>query len=423
MGELRQEFLKQTISNLETLQDEFFNSSFSEDFLRRCFRSLHTIKGTSNTFNLFYLGKIAHKIESLVQGVLDNQIPQNEETESIFQESFTQILQTAQNYHLEKEISFPANFISKLETLIPDKANSNDLLIFQIPPRILSKLSMQEKNALNLAIQKGKIFYLLKANFTFPAFYEDFKNLKEKLNNNGEVVAVSSNTNKNPNQEVNFQVFFTTNLLKPELEKLITNFSVQIEFENTSPTLNLPENLSELLENLVNYGKKTAQFLNKNIAFESEFADAKISNGHLILLNEVASHLLHNAIDHAIEPVEKRALHGKNPTAKIKIKLKKLEGEFLFEIEDDGGGIDVEKITQIAKQKGLISNNKISTETKVLELIFSQGFSTSETISEISGRGVGLDAVKDLVEKSNGRIEVETKDGFGTKFSVYLPNN
>ena len=417
MSELRKEFLKQTISNLETLQNEFSADAISEDILRRFFRTLHTIKGTSNTFNLFFLAKLAHEIENLVQAVQNNQIQQTDGTNLFFRESFTQLLQTAQNYQDGKETGATTDFINELRKLIPAKTDSNDLFIFQIPPRILSKLSITEKDALNLAIQKGKIFYLLKVNFTLQNFSEDFKNFKKILNQNGEVIAVASGVNKNPAQEINFQVFFTGNLRRAEVEKLIETFPAQIEFKNLPPTKEIPENLAGVLENLVSYGEKTAQFLNKNIAFETNFSATQISAKHLILLNEVASHLLHNAIDHAIESAEERALNGKSPTAKIKINFEKSADDFLFQIEDDGGGIDVKKIIAVGKEKGLA----VASETEAIELIFSQGFSTSATVSEISGRGVGLDAVKDLVEKSGGRIEVETEVGRGTIFSVYLP--
>lgn len=417
MSELRQEFLKQTVSNLETLQNEFSADALSEDFLRRYFRVLHTIKGTSNTFSLFFLAKPTHEIESLVQAVQKNQIPQNESTISVFQESLVQLLQIARSYQKGKAVPVSSDFANRLQNFTPPKTDSNELFIFQIPQRILSKLSMTEKDALNLEIQKGKTFYLLRVNFALQNFAEDFKNFKDILNHSGEVIAVASGANKNPAQEINFQVFFTSDFRRAEVEKLIENYCAQIEFKNISSAKNLPENLAEVLENLVSYGEKTAQFLNKHIAFETNFSNTKISAKHLILLNEVASHLLHNAIDHAIESAEERVLHGKSPTAKIKINFEKSADHFLFQIEDDGGGIDVEKIIAVAKEKGLAVEN----EKEAIELIFSQGFSTSQTVSEISGRGVGLDAVKDLVEKSGGRIEVKTKGGLGTTFSVYLP--
>jgi two-component system chemotaxis sensor kinase CheA len=424
MGELRQEFLKQTVSNLESLQREF--QSFSEinlsnDFLQRFFRALHTIKGTAKTFDVIHLSQLAHEIENLVQAIQANQIDQNEATEEVFYESFAQLLKMTRNYQNRKQTSLPIDFIEHLQIMIPNKKFSDDLFILQIPPRIISKLSLIEKDALNFAIQKGKTFYFLKISFALLTFYEDFKTFKELLNTNGEVIAVASDTNKNPDQEVNFQFFFVSDLEKDSLEKLIADYCAKIEFENAPLLGNIGNSLAEVLENLVKYGKKTAQFLNKAVAFETSFSPAKISDKHLILLNEIASQLLHNAIDHGIESVEERTSNGKNPTAKIKINFENLENEFLFEIEDDGAGIDIEKILAKAKEKGLLDENGNSGKEEAIEAIFSQGFSTSETVSQISGRGVGLDAVKDLVEGSGGRIEVKTNDGFGSTFSVYLP--
>ena len=424
MGELRREFLKQTISNLETLQSESsdnLSESLSDNYLRRFFRTLHTIKGTSNTFNLSVLAQIAHELENLLQAVQDHQIVQNHLTKKAFQDGFSQLLLAAVNYQKGIEVSLPTDFIEDLRNLIPEKDNSNDLSVFKIPNRILAKLSTTETDVLSLAIQKGRFFYLLKVTFPLSSFYADFKIFKELLNDNGEVIAIASAPNKNPQMEIIFQVYFVTNLVKTEVEAIIQNFSVQIEFESIPSNQDFPDNLSEVLENLVRYGKKTAQFLNKTINFETDFSEVKFSNTQLILLNEVASHLLHNAIDHAIEPAEERVIIGKSPVANIKIKLGKIDNEIIFEIQDDGIGIDTKKVLSIAKERGLLKDDESSDENEAIQLIFSQGFSTSEKISEISGRGVGLDAVKDLVEKSNGRIEVKTKEGFGSTFSVYLP--
>lgn len=426
MGELRKEFLKQTISNLETLQNEFSGSlsdSLSDDFLRHIFRTLHTIKGTSNTFSLAVLAQTAHELENLPQAIQNNQIIQTKETKKFFEEGFSQLLSIAKKYSAGIEVSLPKDFLKRLKNIIPEKIDLNELSVFQIPNRILAKLSITETDVLNLAIQKGRDFYLLKVNFPMSSFYDDFKRFKEVLNENGEVIAISSAPNKNPQFEINFQVYFVTNLNKTEVEKIIKNFSVQIEFESFAPTNEFPESLADALENLIKYGKKTAQFLNKTIIFETSFSDLNIPSDQIILLNEVASHLLHNAIDHAIESIEERITSGKKPTATIKIKLEPLNNELLFEIEDDGAGIDAKRIIALAIEKGLIQKDEISEESEAIRLIFSQGFSTSEKISEISGRGVGLDAVKELVENSGGRIEVKTRDGYGSIFSVYLPQN
>ncbi len=421
MGELRQEFLKQTIFNLKNLQPESFEKeTFSEDFLRQFFRQLHTIKGTSRTFNLNHLSRLAHEIENLLQAVQNKKIEQNFETNELFAESFKQLLQISENYQSNLEIVYPQNFTDKIKNLIPDSvANySTDSIPSQIPSQIWSKLAEQEKMNLNNAVQAGKIFYPFKVSFALATFYEDFKQCKEILNNNGEAIAVAPSETGKPLEEIAFQIIYVSLFSKVEIEKLVKPFVITIEFL----TENYAENLSGVLSRLIENCEKNAHKLNKQILFKKSHDNSEITPQNLVLLNQIASHLLNNAIDHAIESVEERTKHGKNPTAKIEIVVATVENKLFLQIKDDGKGIDIEKIISHAKQNNLIAQDQVLSEQKTLELIFLQGFSTSQTVSEISGRGVGLDAVKDLVENAGGKIEVETKVGKGTIFSVYLPN-
>ena len=426
MGELRQEFLKQAISNLEILQKESladFDKPFSEDFLRRFFRQLHTIKGTSNTFNLINLAKLAHEIESLIQAIQNNQIEQNKQTITALQSSFKHLSNLIHNYQNAQEISLKDDFIEQIKALLPDskQTDSKDFFDSQIPENLLEKLSINEKDSLFQAIQKGNFFYLLETVFNLLTFYEDFKSFKQILNDNGEVIAVSPNISQKPEQEINFQVFFVSNLDKENLVKLIEDYSVRIEFKSVFPNIDFSDDLAGTIERLITIGEKNAKTLKKNVSFETSLDEVNFPAEKLILLHEIASHLLHNAIDHALESTEHRIGNGKHPIAKIKISIAELENELLFEIEDDGKGLDLEKITHLARQKNLITDNQILNEEEAIKLIFTQGFSTSENVTHISGRGVGLDAVRDLVEKAQGRIEVKTQTGKGTTFSVYLP--
>jgi two-component system chemotaxis sensor kinase CheA len=422
MGELLREFLKQTVFNLETLQSELLGKGkFSEDFLRRLFRQLHTIKGTSNTFNLIHLAHLAHEIENILQAVQTHQIAQNEETILIFQNGLKHLHNLANDYLEKSEAVYPQLFADEVQKMLPAEFETQELLSHQIPDQFISPLSAPEKTNLDAALRNGKRFYLLEAFFEFSVFDQEFKRLKQILSENGEIIAVASAVSENPLKTIGFQMFLVTDLAKKEIEKIISEFCTKIIFENSPIAKNFADNLGGLLANLVTDGEKTAQILNKRVVFETSFTELKVSAKMLILLNEIGSHLIHNAIDHGIETIEKRTQNGKNPIAKIEINLSTAENILLFQIKDDGKGLDLEKITNRAKEKGLIPSDQILAEKQAIELIFTQGFSTSQTVSEISGRGVGLDAVNDLVESSGGRIEVETKLGKGTIFSVYLP--
>ena len=425
MGELRQEFLKQTISNLQTFQSEAFGkNSLSNDFLRSFFRQLHTIKGTSNTFDFTNLARLAHEIENLLQVLQNNEISQNSETTLAFQNGLTHLLNLANDYQMKTETVFPQEFADNLRELLPTKTEfPKDSIDYQIPPNFLSQLSNQEKANLSRALQNRKILYLIEVFFELNIFDQEFKRFKQILDENGEVIAFAHAASENFLATIGFQVFFVSTLSKNKIEKITSDFCTKIEFENSPKPKYFANNLDGLLENLVSEGEKISNILNKEVSFETSFEQLKVSNKILLLLNEIALHLIRNAIDHAIEPAAERVENGKNTCALIKISVTNPDNQILLQIEDDGRGIDIEKITQLAKDRHLIVPEQTLNQKEAIELIFLPNFSTSETVSEISGRGVGLDAVKDLIEKADGKIEVQTTIGNGSIFQVYLPQN
>jgi two-component system chemotaxis sensor kinase CheA len=134
-------------------------------------------------------------------------------------------------------------------------------------------------------------------------------------------------------------------------------------------------------------------------------------------------HLIRNSIDHGIEDKEERAKSGKSLTGNLYLRAYQDGNSVVIEVEDDGNGIDISKVRKKAIEKGIISKSEADTmdEKTSVELLFRPGFSTAEIISDISGRGVGLDVVKTKIESLNGVVEVETSKGKGSKFIIRLP--
>ena len=420
MGELRQDFLDETIGSLESLQTEISGGNFSDDFTRRLFRRIHTVKGTAQTFGFKSLALCAHEIENLLQKINKNSVKPDRKTSLILKEGIGFLLQSCHN----TENSVPQQFINKIKLLMPDSESGegNDSLSGKIPKSLLSQLSAQETGALSAAIEGGKFFYLLEVFFDFLTFGEGFKEFRRILSETGEIIAVSSSPNADVAQEIGFRVFFAGSLPSDEVTRIINPFKSKIEFESESATKDYSNDLQGLLAGLIADCEKKAQILDKKILFEVSAETAGDARKNLSLINDLALHLLRNAIDHAIEFPEERVSAGKNPRGKIKISVLSNENETILQVEDDGRGIDAEKVFIQAKKRGTVPADKILTETEALNLIFTHGFSTSETVSEISGRGVGLDIVKDLVEKSGGKIELQSKIGHGTIFEIRLPN-
>jgi two-component system chemotaxis sensor kinase CheA len=132
-------------------------------------------------------------------------------------------------------------------------------------------------------------------------------------------------------------------------------------------------------------------------------------------------HLVRNAVDHGIEYSNVRLANGKSESGSISLNAFHQGGNIVIEISDDGGGINREAVLNKAIEKGLIDNNATLTDSQVFDLLFEPGFSTAKEVSDISGRGVGMDVVKRNIQSLGGRIQVESQEGKGSKFKVILP--
>ena len=166
-----------------------------------------------------------------------------------------------------------------------------------------------------------------------------------------------------------------------------------------------------------------AKLQSKKIKFEVYGAETRVDKKILEELKDPLIHLLRNAIDHGVEAPGEREVQGKPPEGQISIKASYAGNMVQIEISDDGKGIDTERILQIAIKKGYLKQDQASEISKsdLISLIFHSGFSTAKIITDLSGRGVGLDVVKSNIEKIKGTIETESEKGKGTKFILKIP--
>ena len=138
-------------------------------------------------------------------------------------------------------------------------------------------------------------------------------------------------------------------------------------------------------------------------------------------LTDPLMHMIRNTIDHGIETREARLAAGKPATAEIRLNAFHRAGSIVVEITDDGGGLNTERIRQKAVVNGLIAQDEALTDAEVHQLIFKPGFSTADRVTELSGRGVGMDVVRRNIEALRGRVDIQTAAGRGTTFSLQLP--
>jgi two-component system chemotaxis sensor kinase CheA len=149
--------------------------------------------------------------------------------------------------------------------------------------------------------------------------------------------------------------------------------------------------------------------------------DAEVDRSIIENIGDPLMHMIRNSVDHAIEPPEERVATGKPETGRVWLRAFHRGGNIQFEIEDDGRGLDQERILAKAREKGLIDHAREMTEREIFNLILLPGFSTAKKVTDISGRGVGMDVVKKNIDAMRGHLEIESKRLAGTKFTMKLP--
>jgi two-component system chemotaxis sensor kinase CheA len=209
-----------------------------------------------------------------------------------------------------------------------------------------------------------------------------------------------------------------------------------LSHELTKITRNLDRKLNELQKSVIEtrmvpvgqiYSKlsrtvrKVARELTKEIELVLRGEDTELDKMMIEELTDPLMHIIRNALDHGIEPAEERRAAGKSDRGHITLNAYQQGNSVVLDVIDDGRGIDPEKIRAVAVKRGLIGEKDTIDEKRAFELIFTPGFSTASQVSEISGRGVGLDVVKKNIQELKGTIDVTSAPGAGTTFRIMLP--
>ncbi len=160
--------------------------------------------------------------------------------------------------------------------------------------------------------------------------------------------------------------------------------------------------------------------LNKQVEMKTIGENTELDKGLIEKITDPLTHLVRNSLDHGIETPEKRVAAGKNPKGTLTLKASHQGGAVVIEVMDDGGGLNRSRILEKAKERGLAVSDSMS-DHDVWQLIFAPGFSTADVVTDVSGRGVGMDVVKRNIEGLGGKVELESSPGFGTRTVIRLP--
>ena len=169
--------------------------------------------------------------------------------------------------------------------------------------------------------------------------------------------------------------------------------------------------------------RQLARDLHKKVDLEIVGAETELDRTVIDEIGDPLVHLLRNAMDHGVETPEVRKANGKSEEGKIVLKAYHSGNHVFIEITDDGAGINKEKVLEKAISKGIVTREAAAsyTDKQIFELIFASGFSTADKISDVSGRGVGLDVVKNTIESLGGSVSIDSQEGLGSIFLIQLP--
>jgi len=181
--------------------------------------------------------------------------------------------------------------------------------------------------------------------------------------------------------------------------------------------------VKKLFQKFPRVARDLSRMLGKEVELSTEGEDTEMDKSLIERLEEPLIHLIRNSIDHGIEPPEERERLGKPRAGRIKLKAYYQGDRVFISVEDDGRGIDVDKVKEKAIEKGIATKDRLEkmTEKEILSLVFSPGFSTADRISEVSGRGVGMDVVMDVVMRFRGTVDLSSEKGKGTKVTMSFP--
>ena len=380
---------REIISNLNKTLLNLENDPSNLNLINETFRYLHNIKGMSATMGFEEITKISHELENIMDLVRKGEKNLTSEIINILFKGVDWLEKLING--LEKNINIKEFNLSSLYEQIN--------LVFSQPKESLKK----ESNHLdNFIIEPVK-----------PSTLKiDIKILDDLVNLIGELV-IAKNRLQEAILSLNDNVL--SNLLY-NVNKIISNLENTILKTRIVPIEYLFDRFPRMVRDLAREQKKEINFIIQG-------KDIGLDRGILDELYEPLIHILRNAVYHGIETPEVRKEVGKDPQGKILLSAKKEENYVIIEVSDDGNGIDINKVKEIAIKKGLIKSNEIDllTEERCFQLLTLPGFTTVTSVDKTSGRGVGLDVVKNKIESLNGSFKIESNFKKGSKFIIKVP--
>ncbi len=441
--ELLKDFIEESKEHLSSIEMNMLGLETNPDdseAINAVFRPFHSIKGVAGFLNLMEIHELSHEVENLLDAarsgtlavtdslidlvlvatdILKGLLEELERGESGRKKASPVVkgfLEKVKNFNGDPvaEAGIPVRPVGKIlvehgvleDETVPDIAERGktegrkfgEAAIDEgmASPRDVSKALREQRHAMETA-QSVRI---------------DTRKLDNLVDMVGELVIAQSMVLQNPDvQKINDQKLQKDCVQLKRITAEIQRISMSMRMV---PIKNTFQKMIRLVRDLSKKsGKETVLTMNGE--------DTEIDRNMVEEIYEPLVHMIRNSVDHGIETPEERARLGKDPAGTIKISAEQKGGNIVIDIEDDGKGLDARKIRQKAIERGILSEAEQPDDKATYDLIFHPGFSTKDKVTEVSGRGVGMDVVKKCVERLRGKIETSSTLGKGTSFEMKLP--
>lgn len=434
------EFAHESLENLEKAEVDLIELEENPDnasLINSVFRAFHTIKGVSGFLELDSINHLAHKTETLLDSIRQKEIdPTSEVTDVILRavdlmkKMINDISSSAETDGVisKKEWEIET-FIETIENISDDQ---KDLPIGELlvknkavkredierglerqklePSKKIGEILLEENSASRKDIHKALIKQS-NARKNSYAVKVDTEKLDALVDLTGELVIAQSilkELSKGKDLDNRFlQSLGQMNQIISSVQKISMSMRM-VPIGNT-------------FQKMIRVVRDVSSNLGKKVELSMEGKDTEIDRNMVDALYEPLVHMVRNSVDHGIETPGQRKEKGKDPVGKIILSSFHKAGNIVIEIIDDGKGLDKDFLYEKAVKKGIISESEKLSEKEIFNLIFHPGFSTAENVTDVSGRGVGMDVVKEAIENLKGHLDINSVKGDGTKFTIRLP--
>jgi two-component system chemotaxis sensor kinase CheA len=415
------------------------------DAVGTVFRAFHTIKGTSAFLELSLLSEMGHHAESLLSRVRDREIRYQGGYADLALRSLD-MLKTLM-HSVEKALggdplTKPEGYDALMEVLMnPEAAGVSEERDEVASPRIGDILVAQGK------ADRQSIEMLAQDHSEEPLGMAAIKTGTASVNDVAHALRTQERM-KGSKQFVETSVRVSTDRLDRLIDmvgemviahSMVAQDNVVIQaahyelLKKVNHTSKIVRGLQDLsmsmrmvplkatFQKMARLVRDVARKVGKNVTFITEGEDTEIDRNLVDVINDPLVHMVRNAVDHGIESPEVRKKNGKPPNGTVKLSAFHSAGSVVVQIIDDGKGLDRKAILAKAIEKGMISDGSAVCDRDVCNLILEPGFSTAEVVTDVSGRGVGMDVVKKNIESLRGQVEITSEPGKGSVFRMSLP--